>query len=176
MVPERPPLCSRSGNTQKAAPIMSLKARLEVDKVTAMRAATGMGPEAVEATMRLSVIRAALTAISKAETAGKERIELDDTAVFAVLRKEVKQRHDAASMYADAGETARAEKETAEAAMVAVYLPQMLDEDATRTLVAGVIAETGASGPQGIGVVMKAIGARADIDKALVSRIARDLL
>ena len=69
---------------------MSLKARLEADKITAMRAVSGMGPEAVEATMRLAVIRSALTAIAKAETAGKERIELDDTAVLAVLRKEVK--------------------------------------------------------------------------------------
>lgn len=155
---------------------MSLKARLEVDKVTAMRAATGMGPEAVEATTRLAVIRSALTAIAKAETAGKSRVELDDAAVLAVLRKEVKQRHDAATMYRDAGETARADKETAEADMISVYLPQMLDAEATRTLVAGVIAETGATGPQGIGVVMKAVGARADIDKALVSAIARELL
>lgn len=155
---------------------MSLKARLETDKVTAMRAATGMGPDAVEATTRLAVIRSALTAIAKAETAGKERIELDDTAVLAVLRKEVKQRHDAASMYRDAGETARADKETTEADMLTVYLPQMLDEDATRALVAGIIAETGASGPQGIGAVMKAVGSRADVDKALVSQIARGLL
>lgn len=155
---------------------MSLKARLEVDKVTAMRSATGMGPEAVEATMRLSVIRAALTAIAKAETAGKARIELDDAAIYPVLRKEVKQRHDAATMYADAGETARAKAETAEADMLTVYLPQMLDADATRTLVAAIIAETGATGPQGIGLVMKSIGARTDIDKALVSAIARELL
>ena len=155
---------------------MSLKARLEADKITAMRAANGMGPEAVEATTRLAVIRSALTAIAKAETAGKSRVELDDAAVLAVLRKEVKQRHDAATMYRDAGETARAEKESAEADMISVYLPQMLDEDATRALVAGIIAETGASGPQGIGLVMKAVGSRADVDKALVSRIARDLL
>lgn len=155
---------------------MSLKARLETDKVTAMRTAAGMGPEAVEATTRLSVIRSALTAIAKAETAGKARIDLDDTAVLAVLRKEVKQRHDAAAMYRDAGATARAEQETTEADMISTYLPQMLDEDATRALVEAVIAETGASGPQGIGVLMKAVGARADIDKALVSTIARSLL
>lgn len=155
---------------------MSLKARLETDKVTAMRSATGMGPEAVEATTRLAVIRSALTAIAKAETAGKERVELDDAAVLAVLRKEVKQRRDAEAMYRDAGETARADQEATEAEAISVYLPQMLDEDATRTLVAGIIAETGASGPQGIGVVMKAMGGRADVDKALVSSIARDLL
>lgn len=155
---------------------MSLKARLEVDKVTAMRTATGTGPEAAEATMRLSVVRSALTAISKAETAGKSRIELDDAATLAVLRKEVKSRHDAATMYADAGETARADKEAAEANMVLAYLPQMLDAEATRVLVTNIIADTGATGPQGIGLVMKTIGARADIDKALVSSIARGLL
>lgn len=156
---------------------MSLKARLEDDKTAAMRASAGQGAETLRtATMRLAVIRSVLTAIAKAETAGKERVELDDAAVLAVLRKEVKQRHDAATMYRDAGETERADKETAEAGMISVYLPQMLDEDATRTLVAGIIAETGASGPQGIGVIMKAVGARTDVDKALVSKMVRELL
>ena len=79
-------------------------------------------------------------------------------------------------MYRDAGETARADRETTEADMLSVYLPQMLDENATRALVAGIIAETGATGPQGIGLVMKAVGARGDVDKALVSTIAREML
>lgn len=54
----------------------------------------------------------------------------------------------------------------------------MLDADATRELVAAIVAETGASGPSGMKDVMQALGktGRTDVDRGLVSTIARELL
>ena len=154
-----------------------LKARLEFAKIAAMKArGAAEGDEKVAADLELSTVRAALTAVSKAETSTKERQSLNDDAVVAVLRKEIKQREDAATVYADAGETARAEKETAEAEVLRKFVPQLLDEDATRTLVRSVVTENGVTDMKGMGVVMKALNGRTDIDKGLASKIVRELI
>ena len=163
---------------------MTLKTTLETEKLDAMKAvgaakrskSLNAPKQIVEAETRLSAIRSALTAISKVETSFKERRDLTDEEVVSVLRKEVAQRAEAARVYGEAGEDARQEVELAEAAVLEVFLPAQLTEDATRELVASIIAERGLAGQQAIGQVMGALKSRSDVDKGLASKLARTLL
>lgn len=156
---------------------MTLKATLEAEKLQAMKARKGLsGAELKQADVRLSAVRAALTALSKLETSFKTRRELTDEEAVAALRKEVAQRVEAARVYGEAGAVDRREKELAEAAVLEAFLPKQLDSAATRELVQAVIAEKGLSGPQAIGQVMGALKSRSDVDKGLASKIARELL
>ncbi len=137
---------------------MSLKDQLTEDMKTAMRA---------KDKARLGVIRLALAAIKQQEV--DQRIELDETAVLAVLDKMVKQRRESIRQYTDAGRNDLAEQEQAEIEVIQTYLPQPLSEDEISTLVAEAISSTGAESVKDMGKVMgmikpKAQG-RADMGK-----------
>ena len=122
---------------------MSLSRRIAED----MRAALKAGDKP-----RLAVLRMLKAAVDK------ERIdsgsELDEAGVQAVLRRQHKQRREAAKMLADGGAPADAERELSEAAMIEEYLPAMLGEDAIAERVEAAIASTGAAAPADMGKVM----------------------
>lgn len=127
---------------------MSLKEQLHADLTDAMRAKDDV---------RRSTLRMALTSITNEEVAGKQARELSDDDVLKVLARELKKRREAATAYAEAGHPDRAAAELAEAAVLEAYLPTQLDDDELAALVASAIAESGASGPQGMGQVMKVV-------------------
>ena len=129
----------------------TLKDTLRTDLTEAMRARD----ESRTATLRLL-----LTAISGAETAGKAAISLSDDQVIGVLRAEAKKRTEAADIYAGAGRAELATKERAELAVIEGYLPPALSDDDLARAVAEAIAETGASGPKGVGLVIRAVQAK----------------
>jgi uncharacterized protein YqeY len=97
-----------------------------------------------------------LSAISEAEVAGAEAIELSDQQVLDVVIREAKKRREAEEAYAAAGRTELAEKEHAESAVLADYLPQQLQPAEITDIVARAIAQTGAAelGLKGMGKVM----------------------
>lgn len=104
--------------------------------------------------LRASTLRMVIAAISNAEVAGKEARELTDDDVLAVLTSEAKKRRESAQAF-DAGKRPElAEKERAEAAILAEYLPTPLTDEEISTMVAAAIESTGAEGPRGIGAVM----------------------
>ena len=123
---------------------MSLKERLRSDLTTAIKARDSL---------RSSTLRMVLTSITNAEVAGKEARELTDEDVLGVLTSESKKRREAAEAFADAGRDAQAEKEKAEAAVIADYLPEQLSTDEVDALVAETIDELGVRGDG-----MKAMG------------------
>jgi uncharacterized protein len=106
--------------------------------------------------LRSSTLRMVLSAITNAEVAGKEARELSDEDVVGVLSTEAKKRREAATAFADAGRTELADKETAEAAVIAEYLPAQLDAAAIAELVTAAIQQSGAGseGPRAMGKVM----------------------
>jgi uncharacterized protein YqeY len=126
-----------------------LKARLHADLNTAMKARD-------ELTM--ATLRMALTAVTTEEVAGKQSRELADDEVMKVLAREAKKRREAAEAFDAAGRTQLAERERAEHGVLDRYLPAQLDDDELVGIVRAAIAETGASGPQQMGAVMKAVG------------------
>jgi uncharacterized protein YqeY len=125
---------------------MSLKARIQEDIKTAMRA---------HERERLAVLRLVSAAIKQKEV--DERIELDDTQVLAVLDKMVKQRRESLEQYEKAGREDLAATERYELDLIQEYLPEALGEDELAELIQAVIAETGASSIRDMGAVMNAL-------------------
>ncbi|GAA1536445.1 GatB/YqeY domain-containing protein [Kribbella lupini] len=127
-----------------------LKQRLHDDMTAALKARDDI---------RKSTLRMALTAVTKAEVAGKEARELSDAEVLDVLTAEAKKRRESVTAYRDAGRAELADKEQAEADILAEYLPEQLTAEEIAALVTETIAATGAAelGPRGIGKVMGAL-------------------
>ncbi len=98
-----------------------------------------------------------LTAITNEEVSGKEARVLSDAEIITVLSREAKKRREAAEAFADAGRADRAEQEKKEGEIIATYLPAQLSDDEVKKIIADAIAQTGASGPQGMGQVMKLV-------------------
>jgi len=122
--------------------------------------------------VRVSTLRLTITAVTAAETAGSSRDELDDAAVLAVVRSEVKRRNEAAEIYTDAGRTEQAAAERAEAEILSAYLPAQLGDDALAAIVAEEVAAAGgAADPKAKGKIIGAVRARVG-DQADGSRIA----
>jgi uncharacterized protein len=124
-----------------------LKDRLRSDLVVAIKARDDV---------RSSTLRMVLSAITNAEVAGKQARELSDDDVIGVLSTEAKKRREAATAFADAGRAELADKETAEAAVIADYLPEPLDAAAITEIVTAAIQQAGAAdeGPRAMGKVM----------------------
>ena len=137
----------------------ALKDRLRSDLVASIKARDEL---------RSSTLRMVLSAITNAEVAGKEARELSDDDVIGVLSTEAKKRREAATAFADAGRAELSAKETAEAAVIADYLPEQLGEAEIAEIVTAAIAQTGAAGEgmramgKVMGVVSPQVKGRAD--------------
>ena len=107
--------------------------------------------------LRSGTIRMALTAITNEEVAGKSSRELTDADVITVLTKEAKKRREAATAYDEANRADLADKERAELGVLEAYLPAQLSDEELAGIVAAAITESGVSGPQGMGAVMKLV-------------------
>ena len=127
---------------------MALKEKLQNDLTEAMRARDEV---------RSSTIRMVLTAIKNEEVSGKEARELSDAEVITVLSREAKRRREAAEAFEQAGAKDRANMEKAEGVVIAEFLPVQLSESEIREMINAAIADTGATGPQQMGLVMKSI-------------------
>ncbi len=107
--------------------------------------------------LKSGTIRMVLTAITNEEVAGKEARTLSDAEIITVLSREAKKRREAAEAFADGGRQDRADREKLEGEFIVTYLPAQLSEAEIKELIADAIAQTGASGPAGMGQVMKII-------------------
>ncbi len=137
-----------------------LKRRIQADISEALRS----GDELLKSTLRM-----ALAAIMNAEVAGAQATVLTDDQIIHLLRSEVKKRAESAEIYAAAGRTELATKETQEMAIIETYLPAAMDAAALASIVAQEVANAAANGqegPRAMGAVIKAVkervGAQAD--------------
>ena len=128
---------------------MSLKDQITEDMKTAMRA---------KDSGRLGTIRLLQAAMKQKEV--DERIELDDTAVIAIVDKLIKQRKDSIDAFNKAGRQDLVDIEEAEMKVLQVYLPARLSADEVAAEVKAIVAELGASGPGDMGKVMGAVKQR----------------
>jgi uncharacterized protein YqeY len=126
----------------------ALKDRLQTDLTAAMKAQD----ELTRATLRM-----VLTAIGNEEVAGATARELSPDEELKVVAREAQKRREAAEAFSAGGAAERARRELAEEAVIAAYLPAQLSDEELAGLVAAAVAETGASGPQAMGQVMKAV-------------------
>ena len=127
-----------------------LKDRLRTDLTASIKARDEV---------RSSTLRMVLTAITNAEVAGKQSRELSDEDVLGVLSSEAKKRRESAEAFDQAGRSELADRERAQSAVLADYLPEPLSEQEIADLVTSAIAQTGSldEGMRAMGKVMGAI-------------------
>ena len=146
---------------------MSMKQQLTDDMKAAMKAGEKH---------KLGVIRLINAAIKQKEV--DERVELDDTAVIAVLDKMVKQRKDSVTQFVAADREDLAEIERAEIVVIEAYLPAKMGEAEIVAAIQAAIAETGATGAADLGKLMGALKPKlaGQADMGLVSKLVKQLL
>jgi len=148
-----------------------LKDRLRADLTTAMKSRDEL---------RASTLRMVLTAVTNLEVAGKQARELSDDDIIGVLSTEAKKRRAASTAFADGGRQESAERELAEAAVIADYLPAPLTEEEVSALVAETIASLGVADEgmkamgRVMGVVTPQVKGRAD-GGAVAAEVRRQL-
>lgn len=124
---------------------MSLEQQVMVEMKDAMKAKD-------EAALRgLRAIKAAIIIAKTAEGAGGELKEADEP---KLLQKLVKQRKDSLLIYQQQNRADLAKKEEEEIAVIEKFLPKQLDEASLKTILAKIIADTGASSVADMGKVM----------------------
>lgn len=131
---------------------MGLSEQIKSDLVDAMKAGDDV---------RKTTLRAVLTAIKTAETADGAGDSLSDEQVQKLIATEVKQRTEAAEIFAEAGEAEREANEVAEREVLQAYLPAQLGPAELDALVAEVIAEGGYTTKKDMGSAIKEVMARA---------------
>lgn len=146
---------------------MSLKERITDDMKTAMRA---------KDSERLGTIRLLQSAMKQKEV--DERVELDDTAVIAIVDKLIKQRKDSVAAYLGANRQDLADVESAEMKVLEVYLPQRLSAEEITAAVQAIVSQVGATGPGDMGKVMGAVKTQlaGKADMGLVSAAVKQAL
>jgi len=124
----------------------ALKLRITDDMKTAMRAKDAA---------RLGVIRLILSEIKQREV--DERISLDDTQVFAVFNKMIKQRRDSLEQFQAANRQDLVDQESFELGVLQAYLPAALGEAEVDQIIQEAIAASGASSIKDMGALMTAL-------------------
>ena len=149
----------------------ALKDRLRSDLTKAMKARDEV---------RASTLRMALSALTTAEVAGKAARELSDDEVVGVLSTEAKKRREAATAFDEGGRAEMADKERAEAAVIADYLPEQLTDEEVAAIVTTAVEQAGAQGEgmramgKVMGLVQPQVRGRAD-GAAVAAEVRRQL-
>lgn len=146
---------------------MGLREKIDTDTKEALKSG---------AKDKLSTLRM-LNAALKNKQIDKRR-SLTEEEVFETVRSLIKQRKDSIEQFAKGGRQDLVDKETAEVAVLKIYLPQQLSREELEVMVRDAVAQTGAQGARDMGKVMKAlipmVGGRAD--GKLVSELVKNAL
>ena len=145
---------------------MSIKAKLAEDLKAAMRA---------KDTVRLETIRSIRAAVTQREVDGGK--DLDDTAIFDVIRTLRKQRTESIEQYRAGGREDLVTQELQERDLLETYLPAAPTHDVIEATARAVVAELGATSIKDMGRVVQATKARlTGVDGKHLSDVVRALL
>ena len=148
---------------------MSLSTQIMDSMKEAMRAKDSVALEA---------LRAIKSEILLAQTASGSKEEITEADEIKILQKLVKMRKDSASIFTEQNRADLAEPELAQIAVIEKFLPAQLSEAEVETIVAKIIAETGASGIASMGKVMGLASAQigGQAEGKTISTIVKKLL
>ncbi len=104
--------------------------------------------------LKLDALRGIKKELLEAKTAKGAGDVVPETEIVRILQKMVKQRRDSAEIFNTQGRPELAEKELAEAQVIAVYLPAAMTPAELEAAVSEIIAKTGASSIKDLGKVM----------------------
>ncbi len=109
---------------------------------------------------------------------GKRDEGLADAEIEKVIAKEVKKRHESATLYEQNGREESAAEERREAEVLSRYLPQQLSEAEVKAIVDAKVAELGATDARMMGQVIGAVKAQAGntADGALIAKLVKEAL
>ena len=147
---------------------MTLAEQVQKDLMEAMKARDEM---------RAGVLRMLKTALKLKEV--EKTRPLDDTESTQVLQTLVKQRRESIEQFRKGGRDDLADKEAREIGVLEGYLPAAPSELEIQAAIEAAVAETGASSPRQMGIVIKAARARLEgkaIDGKLLSELVRGRL
>lgn len=142
----------RTGAVSDKILVMTIKEQIEQDIKQAMLA----GDKTLTTTLR--TIKSAALNLEVAN--GSREQGLTDEQYTDLLAKEAKKRQESADMYTQGNRPDSAQAELAEKAIIEKYLPVQLSNEDLSTLVAQVIKELGATGPQAMGQVISEVKKR----------------
>ena len=112
-------------------------------------------------TVALTTLRALKTALTNTaiESGHKDNVVTDADAL-AIVRKQIKQRHDSIEQFEAANRPELAETEKAEIVVLEKYLPAAMSAEEISAIVADAVAETGATTRADMGKVMGIVQAK----------------
>ena len=129
---------------------------------------------------RLATVRLVQAALKDKdiEARGAGRGQASDDDILGLLQKMIKQRQESAGIYEQAGRAELAAQEREEAAIIAAYLPQQMDEAEMRVAIATAIDETGAASVKEMGKVIGALRGRyaGQMDFGKASALVKEML
>jgi uncharacterized protein YqeY len=148
---------------------MSLEAKIMDNMKEAMKA---------KDTVALEALRAIKSAIILAKTEAGAADGLTADAEIKMLQRLVKMRKDSATIFTEQNRPDLAEPELAQIAVIEKFLPAQLSEAEVETIIAKIIAETGASGIASMGKVMGLAAAQigGQSEGKIISGIVKKLL
>jgi uncharacterized protein YqeY len=129
---------------------------------------------------KLGTVRLILAALKDKdiEARGAGKGQASDDEILALLQKMIKQRQESIAIYEQAGRTELAQQEREEAEVISSFLPQQMDEAATRAAIEAAIAETGAASMKDMGKVVGVLRGKYSgrMDFAKASGLVKDQL
>ena len=125
-------------------------------------------------------LRLIVAAIKDAEIANrtKEKKDVLDSDITAILKKMIKQRNESCEMYKKAGRVELVDNETKEIDTINEFLPKQLSDDETKKICEGVVKSIGATSMKDMGKVMGTLKSKHSdtLDFSKVSPIIKELL
>jgi uncharacterized protein len=128
-------------------------------------------------TVALDSIRAIKAAIMLVKTDGSG-VAIDEAKEIQILQKLVKSRRESLEIFEKQGRADLADRERGQIAVIEKFLPQQMSPAEVEVILAGLIAELGATSPKDMGKVMGAASQRlaGKADGRMISEIVKKLL
>ena len=146
---------------------MSFTNQVKLDMYTAMKSGDKV---------RTTILRTLLSHLKEKEIEKKESLNEDE--YFKIIKRLVNQNKESVDAFTRAGRAELAEKEILEINVLIEFLPKMMSEDQTISLVKKVIEQTSANNLSDMGKVMSIIMQKSNgkVDGSLANRLVKELL